>query len=84
MIICKEQPAYWDGEYLLRCTHSFNSKSRNHYLMYCNHLGYTKSGKTKLLVFGYRYTHTRGGRVRYIDRPSRVVKAKDYNVFKEY
>lgn len=52
--------------------------------MYCNHLGYTKSGKTKLLVFGYRYTHTRGGRVRYIDRPSRVVKAKDYDVFKEY
>ena len=84
MIICKEQPAYWDGKYVLRCKHSFNSKSRINYLMYCNHLGYTKSGKVKLLVFGYRHTHTRGGRVRYIDMPSRVVEAKEYNVFKEY
>lgn len=65
MIICKEQPVYWGGKYVLRCKHSFNSKSRIHYLMYCNHLGYTKSGKVKLLVFGYRHIHTRGGRVRY-------------------
>lgn len=84
MRICKEQPAYWDGKYLLRCKHSLNSKSKIHYLMYCNHLGHTKSGKIKLLVFGERYAHTRGGRVRYIDRPSKVVEAKDFNVFKEY
>lgn len=84
MRICKEQPAYWDGKHLLRCTHSLNSKSKIRYLMYCNHLGYTKPGKIKLLVFGERYTHTRGGRVRYIDKPSKVVEAKDYDVFKEY
>lgn len=44
----------------------------------------TKSGKVKLLVFGYHHTHTRGGWVRYIDKPSRVVEAKEYNVLKEY
>lgn len=84
MRICKEQPVYWDGKHLLRCTHSLNGRSKIRYLMYCNHLGYTKSGKIKLLVFGERYTHTKGGRVRYIDRPSKVVEAKDYDVFKEY
>ena len=84
MRINKEQPANWDGEYVLRCRHSLNSKSKIHYLMYCNHLGYTKSGKIKLLVFGERYNHTKGGRVRYIDKPSRVAEAKDYGIFKEY
>lgn len=52
--------------------------------MYCNHLGYTKSGKIKLLVFGERYAHTKGSRVRYIDKPWNVVEAKEYDVFKEY
>jgi hypothetical protein len=52
--------------------------------MYCNHLGYTKSDKIKLLVFGERYAHTRGSRVRYIDKPWDVVEAKDYDVFKEF
>jgi hypothetical protein len=52
--------------------------------MYCNHLGYTKSGKVKLLVFGERYNNTKGGRVRYIDDESRVCEAKDFNVAKEY
>ena len=84
MRICKEQPVHWDGKHLLRCTHSLNRNSKIRYLMYCNHLGYTKSGKIKLLVFGERYAHTRGGRVRYIDRVSKVVEAKDYDVFKEY
>lgn len=84
MRICKEQPVHWDGKHLLRCKHSLNRKSKIHYLMYCNHLGYTKSGKIKLLVFGERYVHTRGGRVRYIDEPWNVVEAKDYDVFKEY
>lgn len=84
MRICKEQPADWDGKYLLRCKHSLNRKSKIHYLMYCNHLGYTKSDKIKLLVFGERYAHTRGSRVRYIDKPWNVVEAKEYDVFKEY
>ncbi len=84
MRICKEQPTYWDGKHLLRCKHSLNRKSKIHYLMYCNHLGYTKSGKIKLLVFGERYNNTKGGRVRYIDDESRVYKAKDFNVVKEY
>lgn len=84
MRICKEQPAYWDGKHLLRCKHSLNRKSKIHYLMYCNHLGYTKSGKVKLLVFGERYNNTKGGRVRYIDDESRVCEAKDFNVAKEY
>nr|DAV34482.1 MAG TPA: hypothetical protein [Caudoviricetes sp.] len=84
MRICKEQPADWDGKHLLQCKHLLNSKSKIRYLMYCNHLGYTKSGKIKLLVFGERYTHTRGGRVRYIDDESRVYEANDFNVAKEY
>ena len=84
MRICKEQPAHWDGKHLLRCVHSLNRKSKIHYLMYCNHFGYTKSGKIRLLVFGERYAHTKGSRVRYIDKPWNVVEAKDYDVFKEY
>ena len=84
MRICKEQPVHWDGKHLLRCKHSLNRKSKIHYLMYCNHLGYTKSGKVKLLVFGERYNNTKGGRVRYIDDESRVYEAKDFNVVKGY
>lgn len=84
MRICKEQPADWDGKYLLRCKHSLNRKSKIRYLMYCNHLGYTKSDKIKLLVFGKRYAHTRGSRVRYIGKSWDVVEAKDYDVFKEF
>lgn len=84
MRICKEQPEHWDGKHLLICTHSLNRRSKIHYLMYCNHLGYTKSGKVKLLVFGDRNRHTKGSRIRYIDNSFRLCDAKTYNVFKEY
>lgn len=68
MIICNEKPPKeWQGEYLLECLHSFNSKSRIEYLMYCNFIKDMPNNRVKIKVFGTRFS-MKGCRIRYVDK----------------
>lgn len=65
--ICPEQPINWEGEHLLECTHSFNSKSKKYYLMYCDVLKKMPNARLKIRVYGRLYKSTQGERIRYVD-----------------
>lgn len=67
MYICREKPPEeWEQQYLLRCVHSFNSKSKMEYLMYCNVLKVMPDKRVKIKVFGNRATSMNGSRIRYV------------------
>lgn len=67
-IICKGRPPEkWGDKHYLECTHSLNSPSKIHYLMYCNVLKPMKGSRVKITVFGTRYVSLGGERVRYVD-----------------
>ena len=75
--ICKEQPKEWDGEHYFTCEHSLNSRSKIYFLMHCNILKKMPDGRLKIKVFGYRWSHPNGEKIRYVD-DFRVVKASEY------
>lgn len=75
--ICKEQPKEWDGEHYFTCEHSLNSRSKIYFLMHCNILKKMPDGRLKIKVFGYRWLHPNGEKIRYVDN-FRVVKQSEY------
>lgn len=79
--IIKKQPEKWQVRHLLKCTHSLNSKSKIHYLMYCDVIKDMPDGRLKIKVYGERHLSVDGEKIRYVDA-RKVVSAKDYNVEK--
>ena len=79
--IISNQPEKWQGRHLLMCTHSFNSKSKILYLMYCDIIKEMPNRRLKIKVYGDRHVSICGEKIRYGDA-HRVVDAKDYNVKK--
>lgn len=69
--VCKKVPKDWQGQNYLRCTHSYNRKSSTSYLMYCDVLKIMPDGRLKIRVYGERWRHTEGSRIRYVS-PFRV------------
>jgi hypothetical protein len=65
--IYSDQPQNWQGQHFLKCTHSLNSKSKIHYLMYCNVLKAMPDGRLKIKVYGERYRSIAGEKIRYVD-----------------
>ena len=65
--IYSDQPQNWQGQHLLKCTHSLNSKSKIHYLMYCDVLKEMPGGRLKIKVYGERYRSIKGEKIRYVD-----------------
>ena len=76
-----EQPINWEGKHLLECTHSFNSKSKKHYLMYCDVLKKMPNARLKIRVYGRLYNSIQGERVRYVDA-DQVCSADKWNISK--
>lgn len=75
--ICKGIPETWDGKYYLTCVHSLNSRSKIDFLMHCNILKTMPDGRLKIKVFGERYKHPHGEKIRYVDA-YRVVEANKF------
>ena len=65
--IYSDQPQNWQGQHLLKCTHSLNLKSKIHYLMYCDVLKKMPGGRLKIKVYGERYRSIEGEKIRYVD-----------------
>lgn len=65
--IYSDQPQNWQWRHLLKCTHSLNSKSKIHYLMYCDVLKEMLGGRLKIKVYGKRYRSIEGEKIRYVD-----------------
>ena len=66
-LIYSDQPQNWQGQHLLKCTHSLNLKSKIHYLMYCDVLKTMPGGRLKINVYGERYRSIEGEKIRYVD-----------------
>lgn len=66
-IFCRKFPKEWDKKYVLECTHSYNSRAQDNYLMYCNVLKEMPNGRLKVRVFGYRWKNVDGEKIRYVD-----------------
>lgn len=75
--IYSDQPQNWQWRHLLKCTHSLNSKSKIHYLMYCDVLKEMPGGRLKIKVYGERYRSIEGEKIRYVDADC-VAKASDW------
>jgi len=75
--IISNQPEKWQGRHLLMCTHSFNSKSKILYLMYCDIIKEMPNRRLKIKVYGDRHVSICGEKIRYAgigDDGSRVGK----------
>ncbi|NBH76365.1 hypothetical protein D3Z29_10885 [Rodentibacter pneumotropicus] len=77
--ICEDTPTEWHGEYYLKCVHSLNSLSQIDFLMHCNVLKKMPDGRLKIKVFGYRWSHSIGKKIRYVDS-FRIVSANKFQV----
>ena len=77
----QRQPEKWQGRYLLKCTHAFNSVSEIRYLMYCDIIKQMPDGRLKIKVYGERYRSADGEKIRYVNA-GKVVAAKAYGVEK--
>ena len=75
--IYSDQPQNWQGQHLLKWTHSLNSKSKIHYLMYCDVLKEMPGGRLKIKVYGERYRSIEGEKIRYVDADC-VAKESDW------
>ena len=75
--IYSDQPQNWQGQHLLKCTHSLNSTSKIHYLMYCDVLKEMPGGRLKIKVYGERYRSIEGEKIRYVDADC-VAKESDW------
>ena len=66
--ICNgEPPKQWQQKHVLTCTHSLNSISKIHYLMYCDILKTMPDSRLKIRVYGDRYVSTAGEKIRYVE-----------------
>ena len=75
--LCPDAPPEWRGTHFLRCKHAYNSRSSTRYLMYCDVLKSMPDGRLKICVYGERWIHTRGNRIRYISA-HRVIPVEEF------
>lgn len=77
LVINKNIPDNWQGEYVLKCKHCIGTNHCKYYLMYCDKLSVTLNGKVCVRVYGKRnnsdYSITN---IRYVDE-SKLIKYSD-------